>query len=186
MAVPAHPKIYHIVHEDKLASIAGGGRLLCHAMVTSNGVTGTTIGMNAIKQRRLTLPLTSHPGLLVGSCVPFYFCPRSIMLFLIYRANHPELAYRGGQGPIVHLEADLHAVVNWAQKNGPRWAFTLSRGAYYFEDRCSLANLDEIDWQAVQTRQWSGTGVASSVKENKQAEFLLEAFFPWELVDKSA
>ena len=30
MAIPAHPKIYHIVHEDKLASIAGGGRLLCH------------------------------------------------------------------------------------------------------------------------------------------------------------
>lgn len=185
MAIPAHPKIYHIVHEDKLASIAGGGRLLCHATVTSTGVPGTNIGMSAIKQRRLTLPLTSRPGLAVGDCVPFYFCPRSIMLFLVYKANHPELTYKGGQEPIVHLEADLHAVVNWAAKNRARWAFTLSNaGARYFEDRCDLAQLGEIDWQSVQVNQWSGPSVASSVMESKQAEFLLEAFFPWELVDR--
>ena len=55
-----------------------------------------------------------RPGLNVGDCVPFYFCPRSVMLYLIHRANHPELDYRGGQGPIVHLEADLHEAANWA------------------------------------------------------------------------
>lgn len=168
-----------------MASIAGGGRLLCHATVTGTGVPGTNIGMSAIKQRRLTLPLTSRPGLAVGDCVPFYFCPRSIMLFLIYRANHPELTYKGGQGPIVHLEADLQRVVAWAGQNGARWAFTLSNaGAYYFEDRCDLADLGEVDWQSVQADRWSGPSVASSVKESKQAEFLFEAFFPWELVDR--
>jgi hypothetical protein len=46
--------------------------------------------------------------------VPFYFCPRSLMLFVIYRQNHPDLAYRDGQEPIVHQEADLHEVVNRA------------------------------------------------------------------------
>ena len=30
------------------------------------------------------------------------------MLYVIHCANHPELAYRGGQQPIIHLEADLH------------------------------------------------------------------------------
>jgi hypothetical protein len=107
------------------------------------------------------------------------------MLFLIYRANHPELTYKGGQGPIVHLEADLQRVVAWAGQNGARWAFTLSNaGAYYFEDRCDLADLGEVDWQSVQADRWSGPSVASSVKESKQAEFLFEAFFPWELVDR--
>ena len=134
------------------------GVLLCDAEVARRKPAGTTIGMNSIKQRRLNeLPLTSHPGLRVESCVPFYFCPRSIMLYLIYRANDPELAYHGGQGPILHLEADLHDSVAWAERNDLRWAFTLSNaGAYYFEDRCDLAQLGEIDWDAVQANQWSG------------------------------
>jgi hypothetical protein len=99
------------------------------------------------------------------------------MLYLINQANHPGLSYRGGQGPIVHLEADLHAVVEWANENGRRWAFTLSNaGAYYFEDRSDLASLGEINWNAVQARDWK------QCKEGKQAEFLLEQSFPWQLV----
>ena len=142
--------------------------------------------MNSIKERRLTLlHLSSHPGLLVGGCVPFYFCPRSIMLYLIHMANDPELAYRGGQGPIVHLEADLNHAVAWADRNQRRWAFTLSNaGSFYFEDRCDLAQLDEIDWSAVRANRWSGNGVSRSVKEGKQAEFLVEHSFPWELVTR--
>jgi len=175
---PAHPKIYHIVHVDRLASIIADGHLWCDAEIVRRNPAGTTIGMNTIKERRLNeLSLTSHPGLYVGQCVPFYFCPRSIMLYLIYQANHAELAYRGGQGPIIHLESDLGEVVDWAAANERRWAFTLSNaGAYYFEDRCDLGNLGEINWDAVNARQWR------SCKEGKQAEFLLEHAFPWDLV----
>jgi len=148
-------------------------------MVQRQG-TGTTIGMSRIKARRLNeLDLSCHPNLRVGHCAPFYFCPRSVMLFLIYRRND-ELTYQGGQEPIVHLEADLHAAIAWAQKNGRRWAFTLSNaGAYYFEDRSDVASLGEINWDAVQARQWAG-----SRKEGKQAEFLIEHAFPWHLVER--
>ena len=103
-AVPAHPKIYHIVHVDRMSSIVADGHLWCDAEAIRRGSAGTTIGMSNIKARRLKSPLTSYPDLMVGGCVPFYFCPRSIMLYLIYRANHEELTYRGGKGPIVHLE----------------------------------------------------------------------------------
>lgn len=141
--------------------------------------------MNSIKQRRLTSALTSHPALKVGECVPFYFCPRSIMLYLIYQQNHPELSYRGGQGPIIHLECDLLASVAWAEAQVRRWAFTLSNaGSYYFEDRASLAQLGEINWNAVAANVWSGNGVDRSVKEGKQAEFLVEEWFPWKLVER--
>ena len=96
MPPPADPKIYHIVHVDRLPSIIADGWLWCDEDVVRreamNPGMGTTIGMTSIKQRRLTeLTLRSHPGLYVGQCVPFYFCPRSVMLYLIYRANHPEL-----------------------------------------------------------------------------------------------
>ncbi len=133
--------------------------------------------MTDIKKRRLTNALDCWPDLTVGDCVPFYSCPRSVMLFVIHRANHPELTYHGGQGPIVHLEADIHETVEWADQSGYRWAFTLSNaGSSYFQDRCDLAQLREIDWKAVKARDWQG------LKEEVQAEFLVESSFPWSLV----
>jgi len=91
----------------------------------------------------------------------------------------PELDYRGGQSPIVHLEANLQEAVAWAKKHSRCWAFTLSNaGAYYFEDRCDLDQLHEIDWNAVEAKDWR------KCKEGKQAEFLVEHQFPWELVSR--
>jgi hypothetical protein len=147
---------------------------------------GTVIGMNEIKQRRLNeLTLSSHADLYVGQCVPFYFCPRSVMLYLLWQANHPSLGYRGGEDPIVHLEADLGTTVAWADRVGHRWAFTLSNaGAYGFEDRNTLDSLDEIDWDAVAATRWSGAGISSAVRHGKQAEFLVESQFPWNLVER--
>lgn len=83
------------------------------------------------------------------------------MLYLIYRGNTDGMNYRGGQGPIVHLEADLNASVKWAADNHCRWAFTLSNaGSTYFEDRSDLAMLKDINWDAVHSDVWSGPGVA--------------------------
>jgi len=186
MPVPPQPKLYHICHVDRLPSIVADGCLWCDGEIARRAPAGTTIGMSEIKRRRLEdLSLTSHPGLHVGECVPFYFCPRSVMLYLIYQGNHPELTYRGGQGPIVHLEADLHAAVAWADVETRRWAFTLSNaGARYFEDRADLAQLNEVHWDAVAATRWSGRAIAPAVKEGKQAEFLVEHSFPWHLVKR--
>ena len=57
-------------------------------------------------------------------------------------------------------------------------------GSYYFKDRSDLTRLGEIDWDAVQANRWAGEGIPSSVKEGKQAEFLVEQSFPWELVSR--
>lgn len=178
--VPARPKLYHIAHVDRLASISKDGALWCDREVLKRSPPGTTIGMSSIKQRRLEeLRLASHPTLHVGDCVPFYFCPRSVMLYLLYQANHAELSYRGGQEPIVHLVADLHSVVEWAKRERRRWAFTLSNaGSRFFEDRCDLTQLDELDWNAVEARDWK------NCKEGKQAEFLLEHSLPLSLIER--
>ena len=179
MPPPAEPKIYHIVHVDRLASIVGDGGLWSDAFLQARARPGTTIGMGTIKQRRLTNPVECRPGLNVGDCVPFYFCPRSVMLYVIHMANDPDLDYRDGQGPIVHLESDLQDTVDWAEQQDRRWAFTLSNaGSIYFEDRCDLAQLDEIDWDAVQARNWQGR------THGKQAEFLVEQSFPWALIQR--
>lgn len=177
MPAPANPSIYHIVHVDRLASIVADGYLWCDAEAAKRRASGTVIGMSDIKLWRQNKVLDSRPGLRVGDCVPFYFCPRSAMLYVIHKKNHPNLAYRGGQEPIVRLEANLREAVAWAEGKGRRWAFTLSNAASsYCEDRCDLAHLDEIDWDAIEARDWENH------KDGKQAEFLIERSFPGALV----
>ena len=136
--------------------------------------------MANIKKRRLNeLALSSYPDVRVGDCVPFYFCPRSVMLYILWRANHPDLLYRGGQAPIIHLEADLYATVEAANRNEKRWAFTTSNaGSRYFEDYSSLNDLDKVNWNAIRATDWK------DYQEEKQAEFLVEGDFPWFLVER--
>ncbi|MBN1420466.1 MAG: DUF4433 domain-containing protein [Planctomycetes bacterium] len=181
MGPPPRPKIYHITHVDNLARIAGDGWLFSDAEMIRRGGPALAIGMASIKQRRVEeLEIECHPGLKVGDCVPFYFCPRSVMLFVIHCANHPQLTYRGGQDPILHLEADLLAVVRWAEANGRRWAFSLSNaGARYTDFRSRLEELPLLDWEAIAATDFR----PSRVREHKQAEFLLEGSFPFELVE---
>lgn len=177
MLMPSSPKIYHIVHVDRLASIIADGFLWCDAEMQRKSRQGTSIGMSTIKERRLRNRLSSCTDLYVGGCVPFYFCPRSVMLYVIYKRNHPDLTYRGGQQPIVHLVADLQEVVAWAGQNNRQWAFTLSNaGSRYFDDHCDLDQLNKINWEAVEARQWR------TCQEEKQAEFLVEHEFPWTLI----
>lgn len=63
MPAPAHPKLYHILHVDRLASVLHDGELLSDAVMMQRPQNGTVIGMDKIKQRRLGLPVKSHPGL---------------------------------------------------------------------------------------------------------------------------
>ncbi|MGC8732593.1 MAG: type II toxin-antitoxin system toxin DNA ADP-ribosyl transferase DarT [Halothiobacillaceae bacterium] len=179
---PANPKIYHITHVANLANIIANGGLSSDAAILQRGGPAQIIGMSDIKRRRLEdLEVSCHPGTKVGEYVPFYFCPRSIMLYVIHRANHPELTYLGGQDPIVHLQADLHQVVKWAEGNNVRWAFSLSNaGARYTEFRSSLESMDELDWTAIDARDFRDP----DVKERKQAEFLVYGSFPLGLIER--
>ena len=161
--------------------MADGG-LHCDATMANRPIVGTTIGMTNIKERRRTWSVPCHPETYVGDYVPFYFCPRSVMLYAIHRKSsdpdsETDLEYTGGQTEIVHLEADLQSVVNWADANSYRWAFSTGNaaaGSSAFHSE--LSRLDTINWDAVRANYWP------DVMESKQAEFLIHGFFPWELI----
>lgn len=177
---PLNPKLYHILHVDRLPHVVRDGFLFSDVVMQARPNAGTTIGLDDIKRRRLSNPLPSFPDLTVGGCVPFYFCPRSVMLYVLYKQNLPGLAYGGGQQPIVHLQFDLKRVADWCNQLGLRWVFTLGNaGTSYFEDRTQLAHIDDIAWNAVQATLWSDP----DVKEGKQAEFLVENKVDWSLVE---
>jgi hypothetical protein len=176
------PAIYHITHLDNLNSIVGCSRLWSDAERLRQGVNHHNVGLTEIKQSRLReREVHCHPGTMVGEYVPFYFCPRSIMLYLLYRGNRPGLTYTGGQRPILHLVADLEKTVAWADAHGVRWAFsTCNAGAAYAEFFADLARLDRINWAAVRATDFRDP----VTKEGKQAEFLVYGGFPWELVER--
>jgi len=182
MSDPPNPtRIYHITHVENLASILTDGGLMSDAEMVARGDPQVAIGMSEIKQNRMRLPVKCHVGDTVGEYVPFYFGPRSIMLYLLYMANHPGLTYHGGQGPIVHLELDLERTAAWATDCGSRWAFSLANaGAAYAPFRSSLAQLTEVDWSAVAATDFRDP----AVKEGKQAEFLVQRFVAWDLVER--
>jgi len=181
--IPKNPKIYHITHIDNLENILRDEVLWSDAKRLELGLECEIVGMSEIKRRRLEEhEVKCHSGTMVGEYVPFYFCPRSIMLYILYMGNQPGIDYREGQRPIIHLQADLKAAVKWATDNRIRWAFSdINAGTYVaqFYDDLSQLN-DVINWSAVEAADWHD----AAIKEYKQAEFLTYESFPLGLVEK--
>jgi len=97
---PEERLIYHITDVENLPGIMAEGGLLCDAVMSERDP--TIIGDDGIKRRRLTqIRVTSLGNRVVGEFVPFYFCPRSPML---YRINLGGTGRPPGcQSSIVHL-----------------------------------------------------------------------------------
>jgi len=178
---PAAPKIFHITHVENLRTISENGCLWSDAECLRRGLVHQTVGMSEIKRLRLEeLVVKCHPETRVGDYVPFYFCPRSIMLYVLHMANHPGLTYRGGQRPIVHLQLDVRDTVAWADANGLPWAFSdRNAGSDYAAFFCDLRRLDRVNWRAVAATDFRDP----VIKDGKQAEFLVRTRVPWSLVE---
>jgi hypothetical protein len=182
MATPLTPKIYHITHVKNLQGILQAKGLWSDAKRIERDLDTELVGLSRIKQRRLRqLEVKCHPGTKVGEYVPFYFCPRSIMLYMIRMGKHPDLISSEGQSPILHLKADFRATIAWADRRRRRWAFThQNAGALYTDFYARIKDLDKVNWAAVAARYF----LDPTVKEGKQAEFLIYESFPWPLVEK--
>ncbi len=181
MLIPSDIKIFHITHIDNLKSIIDDNGIWSDSEMLTQGKEYNNVGISSIKTRRMNMLIDCYKGDFVGDYVPFNFCPRSVMLYLLHCSNHQDLLYRGGQAPIVHLQADLQSTVRWADKKAVRWAFTSSNaGAAYTLFYNNLDYLNEIDWEAVNSLDFRNT----QIKEFKQAEFLINKQFPWRLVEK--
>ncbi len=159
--------IYHITDVRNLPGIlAGGGLRSDAAMAQSNPA---VIGYGHIKQRRMTeIRVDCCGNRFVGEFVPFYFCPRSPMLFSVDRGNTGRPS--GCQRTIVHLVSTL--AVGMGQ-NRP-WAISDGNaGAFHTAFSSELAALAGLDWAAIRATQWQGK------THQKSAEFLLADFFDW-------
>jgi hypothetical protein len=151
MAAPAvQVLIYHITDVENLPSILTDDGLYSDAVMAQRN--STVIGYSHIKQRRLTqITVPCCNNRFVGEFVPFYFCPRSPMLYTINQGatGRPP----GCQETIVHLVSNVDAAVGlrraWAVSDG-------NAGAYHTDFDSNLNALDALDWPAIRSRSWAG------------------------------
>ena len=169
-------QIFHITHVNNLPGIIAMDRLWCDAQRISQGFGNTNIGYSHIKARRLTHPVTVSEGGTLGDYVPFNFCPRSVMLFVVSRGHDN---YREGQEPIVHLVSSIDSIV----ATGRPCAFTDRHADLgYANQYDSLDDLDKVDWAVMPERYWNDY----EKKEKRQAEFLVHDYCAWAVIEEIA
>lgn len=175
--VPIPTPIYHITDTDNLPSILACGGLRPCRWLINNSHPYTNIAYETIQDRRAITTVPCGPGGTLHDCIPFYFGPRSPMLYTINRGNVP--GYSKGQDSVLHLVSTAQVM----QSAGCRFVFTDGHGimilSEFFED---LARLDRIDWPLISSKYWADTMEDSDRKRRRQAEFLVHAFCPWDLI----
>jgi hypothetical protein len=167
--------IYHITHKENLPGIIGEGRLWCDSQRIKKDFACRNIGYRHIKDRRLHRQVAVAAGGVLGDYVPFNFCNRSVMLYVIYR-GHSDC--EGGQRAVLHLVSTVGAAI----AAGQPWAFT-DRHAELGYALYATATAQEriVDWSLMPLVYWNNP---PEVREKRQAEFLVHDQFPWSAVQQ--
>ncbi len=177
--VPIPTPIYHITHMRNLDPILRDGGLKTCAQLQRDRVSYTNIAHQNIQDRRQSTPVPCGPGGVVHNYVPFYFAPRSPMLYVISQGGVE--GYTEGQARILHLVSTAQVVLG----AGLGFVFTDGHGIMamtdFFDD---LAQLARVDWQVMGMRYWHDTPTDGDRKRRRQAEFLVHHFLPWTLVQE--
>jgi hypothetical protein len=167
--IPATTPIYHITDIANLPAILHSRGLFSDVALANAGGPQVQIGYQHIKARRMhQYKIDCCNDRFVGEFVPFYFCPRSVMLYVVNQGNSGRP--RGCQSTIVHLVSSVDAGLGL----GRQWAIADGNaGAAHTGFSTNTAALNDLDWSAIEATSWGGR------THQKSAEFLVADFFPW-------
>lgn len=174
MARPVPTPIMHFTHVDNLPTIIADG-LMSDTRTRESGALQVEIGHHDIKARRRSRTVPIAPGGMVGEYVPFYFAPRSPMMYTIHRGNVPT--YADGFDRVVYLVSTMEALSD-------------SRCRCVVTDRNAAQNLatfagadedldDFIDWPLMQARHWGKSDEDHDRPDRRSAECLVHGAVPW-------
>jgi hypothetical protein len=175
MALPApiDRTILHFTHLSNLPIVLDRGSLLADAIVGTH--LKCEVGDRGIKANRRELAVTHGPGGHPCDYVPFYFAPRSPMLYKIAVGGVPH--YQDGQDPLVYLCTTIGTVV----RAGRPWVFSNGNcGAHLTEYSDDLGQLDSmVDWPLQSETIWRSTAEDPTRATRRAAEFLVHERLPW-------
>jgi len=178
-AYPNPTPIYHITPIDNLRLIFEAGGMWAKRVLDQEDTGYTNMAHQSIQYRRANTSVPCKPGGTLHDYVPFYFAPRSPMLYTISRDN--VVGFSDGQVSIVHIVSTAQTV----NKAGQRFVFSDGHGIMAFTEFFSdLADLDKVDWDIMSTNYWADTNDDMDRKRRRQAEFLVYERFPVNLILK--
>jgi hypothetical protein len=170
------PAIFHFTHGRNLRSILADGEL----RPSASAATSIDIADTRIKTSRETRVVTCGPGGFVGDYVPFYFAPRSPMLFRIQ------------QGGVEGVDGDPRALVYFATATervaAAGLGFVITDGnaaaaVTRFVDDIDLLDAT-VDWPLMRATYWSNTEEDGDRVRRRGAEFLVHGAVPLGLIDE--
>jgi hypothetical protein len=170
--------LYHFTHINHLELIATQG-ILCDALAQEGGLM-VEVGNRDIKANRRDLAVSAGPGGCPADYVPFYFAPRSPMLYTIWKGNVPH--YQEGLEPLIYLVTTVERVV----EAGLRIAFSDGNcGSFVTDYSDDLGQLDEfVDWDLMKATMWNNTLEDGDRMRRRMAEFLVHERVPWDIVNE--
>jgi hypothetical protein len=167
---------------ERLPSVIEHG-LLPDNVCRRRQITGVEIGYDHIKRRRALRVVPCGVGGTLADYVPFYFAPRSPMLFAITRGQVSTEAARTDQ--IVYLVSSTQSL--------RRAGLTVVASNRHAElDYAEMSDLDGdldhdgfVDWPLMTARLWKNTPDDPDRKERRQAECLVHPRVPvpWQAIE---
>ena len=191
MPAPKPTRLFHITAAANLAAICNAGALVSKNHGAAAGTNYQNIAYAGAQGARALRKVPDPPGGSIHDYVPFYFAPRSPMLFTINRGNVPGCEWR--QADIVHLETTVERIV----AHGLPVVFYDRNATLDYSNACtSLTDLDTaVAWDLITEsprldgycKYWrtdpSNPRYADRM-ERRQAEFLVKARIPLECLTR--
>lgn len=167
--------VYRIIHRDNLLD------LLTHGLVNRMHENATKdfviIDDTDVIDWRIIEPVKIRGYGSIGDYIPFYFTPRSIMLFnIITGFRHPKVLKRNKDEIIV-----IRCLIKELARR-PQWFFTDGQ-ALTSKHYNNLVYLDQIGWESIQASVFNKTRNDPDRQRRYQAEFLVFETVPIECIE---
>lgn len=172
MVINANKKFcYRITHRDNLPHI------LSYGLVNKNHLNAASNFVAIGNPEIIDVRGTSLVGLdgygYIGDYIPFYFTPRSVMMFNILTGYYKPRVPQRSKDEIIVIRCLVEELAT-----RPQWFFTDGQAndgeSRHYSD---LKQLDKIDWACIQQSQFSKSDDYDRPRRY-QAEFLVKDFVP--------
>jgi hypothetical protein len=180
VARPIPTPLYHFTRVEHLPTVIGSG-IQCDVVAQTQGLLLKEIGEPGIKQSRRSRDVPVRPGGVVADYVPFYFAPRSPML---YRIVHGGVAsYTDGDARIVYLCTTLERLAGLGLDPILTDRNAAKRYAEFHRFTDGEPEEDFVDWPLMKAKMWNNDGEHPDRLERRMAECLVRGAVPWDAIE---
>lgn len=180
MVRPIPTPTYHFTRVEHLTTIIATG-LHCDVVAQDQGLLLKEIGEPGIKQSRRGRPVPVPPGGVVADYVPFYFAPRSPMLYRIVQGG--VRSYADGDARIVYLCTTLERLAELGLDPVLTDRNAAKRYAEFHRLSDGEPETDFIDWPLMRAKMWNNDAEHPDRMERRMAECLVSQMVPWTAIE---